>query len=150
MKTKELLKYFFEKKFFFFVLIIFFFVSCKENKEIEKVHIHRFEQALFSANKSKDIDKYLFSIEKEYEPMFATSLQNKEYLDVVKEFIKDKEMNTAYNIVKIQYPDLTELEQELSFVQNQPYAILHFPKIYCIIQLFILSLHTSKILNKES
>ena len=103
------------KNFFFFVLIIFFFVSCKENKEIENVHIQRFEQALFSANKSKDIDKYLFSIEKEYEPMFATSLQNKEYLDVVKEFIKDKEMNNAYNIVKIQYPDLTKLEQELSF-----------------------------------
>lgn len=119
MKTKELLKYFFEKNFFFFVLIIFFFVSCKENKEIENVHIQRFEQALFSANKSKDIDKYLFSIEKEYEPMFATSLQNKEYLDVVKEFIKDKEMNNAYNIVKIQYPDLTKLEQELSFALSE-------------------------------
>ncbi len=114
MQNKELRKYFFEKKIFFFVLIIFFFVSCKKNKEIENVHIQRFEQALFSANKSKDIDKYLLSIEEQYAPMFATSLQNKEYLNVVKEFIKDKEMNNAYNIVKIQYPDLKNLEEELS------------------------------------
>ena len=130
MKTKELLKYFFEKNFFFFVLIIFFFVSCKENKEIENVHIQRFEQALFSANKSKDIDKYLFSIEKEYEPMFATSLQNKEYLDVVKEFIKDKEMNNAYNIVKIQYPDLTKLEQDNIFRKDFIYRGLYREQSY--------------------
>ena len=114
MQNKELRKYFFEKKFFFFVFLIFFFVSCQKNKEIESVHIQRFEQALFSANKSKDIDKYLFSIEEQYAPMFATSLKNTEYLNVVKEFIKDKEMNNVYNIVKVQYPDLKDLEEELS------------------------------------
>lgn len=114
MQHKRTRKFFFEKKFFFLALIIFFLASCQENKEKKYVSIHRFEQALFSANKSKDVDKYLLSIEKQYEPMFATSLEDTNYLNVVKEFIKDKEMNNAYNLVKIQYPDLKNLEEELS------------------------------------
>ncbi len=114
MQHKRTRKFFFEKKFFFLALIIFFLASCQESKEKKYVSIHRFEQALFSANKSKDVDKYLLSIEKQYEPMFATSLEDTNYLNVVKEFIKDKEMNNAYNLVKIQYPDLKNLEEELS------------------------------------
>jgi Skp family chaperone for outer membrane proteins len=114
MQHKRTKKFFFEKKFFFLALIIFFLASCQESKEKKYVSIHRFEQALFSANKSKDVDKYLLSIEKQYEPMFATSLEDTNYLNVVKEFIKDKEMNNAYNLVKIQYPDLKNLEEELS------------------------------------
>ena len=136
MRNKELRKYFFEKKFFFFVFLIFFFVSCQKNKEIESVHIQRFEQALFSANKSKDIDKYFFSIEEQYAPMFATSLKNTEYLNVVKEFIKDKEMNNVYNIVKIQYPDLKDLEEELSLALYEIKQIKKDtikPKIYTLI-----------------
>lgn len=114
MQHKRTRKFFFKKKFFFLALIIFFLASCQESKEKKYVSIHRFEQALFSANKSKDVDKYLLSIEKQYEPMFATSLEDTNYLNVVKEFIKDKEMNNAYNLVKIQYPDLKNLEEELS------------------------------------
>ncbi len=114
MQHKRTRKFFFEKKIFFLALIIFFLASCQESKEKKYVSIHRFEQALFSANKSKDVDKYLLSIEKQYEPMFATSLEDTNYLNVVKEFIKDKEMNNAYNLVKIQYPDLKNLEEELS------------------------------------
>lgn len=114
MQHKRTRKFFFEKKFFFLALIIFFLASCQESKEKKYMSIHRFEQALFSANKSKDVDKYLLSIEKQYEPMFATSLEDTNYLNVVKEFIKDKEMNNAYNLVKIQYPDLKNLEEELS------------------------------------
>lgn len=136
MQYKESLKYFFEKKFFFFVFLIFFFVSCQKNKEIESVHIQRFEQALFSANQSEDIDKYLLSIEKQYEPMFATSLENQEYLNVVKEFIKDKEMNNAYNLVKAQYPDLKNLEEELSLALHEIKQIKKDtikPKIYTLL-----------------
>lgn len=114
MQHKRTRKFFFEKKFFFLALIIFFLASCQESKEKKYVSIHRFEQALFSANKSKDVDKYLLSIEKQFEPMFATSLEDTNYLNVVKEFIKDKKMNNAYNLVKIQYPDLKNLEEELS------------------------------------
>ena len=119
MQHKESQKYSLGKKFFFLALIIFFLASCKESKEIKNISIHRFEQALFSANQSKDTDQYLLSIEKDYAPMFATTLENTEYLNVVKEFINDKEMKNVYNMVMSQYPNLNFLEKELSLALSK-------------------------------
>lgn len=87
-----------------------------EDKKAEKqeIKIHRFDTALFAANKSKDIQQYLFSIEKEYAPMFATTLKDAEYLNIVKEFVSDEQMQKAYKIIETKYPNLEFLEEELS------------------------------------
>ena len=119
MQHKETRKYFFGKRFFFLTLIIFFLASCKESKEIKNVSIHRFEQALFSANQSQNVEQYLLGIEKDYAPMFTTTLENTEYLNVVKEFINDKEMKNVYNMVMSQYPNLNFLEEELSLALSE-------------------------------
>lgn len=83
-----------------------------EKTEKEQINIHRFEQALFAPSK-QTTEQHLLSIEKDFKPMFAASLNNKQYMAVVKAFVEDEEMKKVYAIVKQHYPDMKFLEDAL-------------------------------------
>ncbi len=84
----------------------------KKTERVE-VKIHRFDKALFSCG-AMPIEQYLLSLEKDFKPMFAASLSDKEYFEVVKSFAEDREMKKVSEIVTETYPDLKFLENELS------------------------------------
>lgn len=124
--------------------------SCSKEKKVQddkvlftdnkvkkqEIQIHRFDKALFAANESKDAKQYLLSIEKEYAPMFATTLKDTMYLNIVNEFISDEQMRKAYQIIAAKYPNLESLEEELSIAVAKIKQIKKDtinPKIYTLI-----------------
>lgn len=118
------------------ITIILLFSSCVKDKNIQKIKIHRFDKVLFAANETKDIENYLFSIEKEYAPMFATTLKDTTYLNIIKEFITDKQMQKVHQTIELKYPNLETLENELSLALNEIKQIKNdtiTPKIYTLI-----------------
>lgn len=84
-----------------------------EKTEKEQITIRRFEQALFAPSK-QTTEQHLLSIEKNFKPMFAASLGDKQYMAVVKAFVEDTEMKKVYNVVKQYYPDMKFLEDALA------------------------------------
>lgn len=112
---------------FILCLIIIVFACCgkgdatqsdkvlfgQEPEVKENVRIHRFEVALFAPSK-ESTREHLLSIEKDFKPMFAASLSDNRYMQVVESFVEDREMKRAYREVKQEYPDLKFLEKELS------------------------------------
>ncbi len=81
--------------------------------ENERIEIKRFDLALFSYG-NKPLEEHLRGLEKDFAPMFAAPLSDKDYLNMVKAFVSDAEMKNAAGIVAKTYPDLKFLEDELS------------------------------------
>lgn len=79
----------------------------------ETITIHRFDKALFESGNTPT-EQYLLSIEKDFKPMFAANLSDKQYMQVVKAFVQDKQMQSVHKTVVSMYPDLKWLEDDLA------------------------------------
>lgn len=88
----------------------------KEKPVKENLKLHRFDKALFEYNNQdpQNKEQYLLSLEKEYKPMFAASLSDKQYLSVIKSFVEDEQMRQANKLIAEAYPDLNWLEDGLA------------------------------------
>ncbi|MCH3923733.1 MAG: hypothetical protein LKE30_02275 [Bacteroidales bacterium] len=115
------------KKIKFFLLIIFSLTlivcSCSKKKDNikfineqgqeEKIQIKRFDKALFD-KPLPNLEVFLKNLQKQYPQMFQTSLDNKEYLSIIEQFVLDNEMQNVQSIVEREYPDLNFLQEDLT------------------------------------
>ncbi|MBQ7984959.1 MAG: hypothetical protein IJ250_04895 [Bacteroidales bacterium] len=98
-------------------------VGCsKDKKEVkftdsqgkqQTIEIIRFDKLLFE-KPLPNIEDFLKNLQKQYPQMFQTTLDDREYLSAVEQFITDAQMQQVPGIVQRCYPDLNFLQQDLT------------------------------------
>ena len=98
-------------------------ISCGKSKEKQfidtetgkkqSIKIIRFDRELFE-KPQPDTETFLKNLQTKYPEMFASSFEDKNYLQMIEKFITDNYLLDAQNIVQRNYPDLTFLEKDLT------------------------------------
>ncbi|MDR1846822.1 MAG: hypothetical protein LBR17_01730 [Bacteroidales bacterium] len=118
-------------------------VGCKKNEKfIDKatgqpltVKIWRFDKALFEKQHS-DMALYLDSLKKDYGYLLSSDLTKEEQGQYLTEFVNDKVLQKAWEIVNKKYANLDWLERKLNFgfaELQKDYPETALPKIYTMI-----------------
>ncbi|MGP1514664.1 MAG: hypothetical protein ACTTJH_01760 [Bacteroidales bacterium] len=105
------------------------FINEKSGKE-EQIHIIRFDRELF-ATPNPNTEIFLKNLQKKYPEMFASTLDDRGYRQMIEKFIMDSYLLDAQNIVQRTYPDLTFLEKDLTtaFAKlKKQHSNTHLPK----------------------
>ncbi|MEI6122815.1 MAG: hypothetical protein WCQ95_04235 [Bacteroidota bacterium] len=109
--------------------------SCNQSKKDEKIDspkidttvrikIKRYEKALFNLNK-KDLQNELKRIKPEYGFFLDGDLDDKANMKQLSSYVNDPQMIENYNEVQKKFPNLTQLERELSSALS--YFKFYFP-----------------------
>lgn len=131
------------KKILLFIGICFLlFTSCsKQEKEILidpltgseiSMSINRFEDILFDQSQD-NLSFHLKANYEEYKPLFNTSLDNPEYLQMINHFAGDSLMISAYCKVKQRYPNLDWVSNQVTeafAILIKDYPNTKIPKLY--------------------
>ena len=105
------------------IIAMVLLLGCSKTKETkfineqtgkkETIKIIRFDRELF-AFKDGDLKTYLKDLQTKYPEMFASSLDDEKYLQMIERFVTDNYLLDAQNIVQKTYPDISFLEKDLT------------------------------------
>ncbi len=112
-------------KFIFLASISILFVSCTCNRTKEdkidapkldttvKIHIHRYEKALFSLNKN-DLQNELKRIKPEFHFFLNADLNDQANIKQLSDYINDPQMQENFVAVQNKFKDISNIERQLS------------------------------------
>ncbi len=88
------------------------FINETTGKE-EKIEIIRFDKELFAAPQG-DLKTFFANLQKKYPEVMAVDLNDARALKMISDFVSDKYVSDAQNIVERTFPDLKFLENDLT------------------------------------
>ena len=105
------------------ICIVALFSACKDktkpqkffndNGQQEQIKIIRFDRELFD-KPLPNMESFLVGLASKYPEMFQASMQDKQYMATIEDFITDNRLRDAQNLVQRLYPDLSFLEIDLT------------------------------------
>ncbi|MCD6111788.1 MAG: hypothetical protein J7J86_00820, partial [Bacteroidales bacterium] len=113
-----------QKKIFFFLSVLIFILgSCNKKSRnlkvniskinIKTIKIKRYEKALFNID-TNNLKSELKGLSKDYKVFLNADFNDPENLEQIHDFITDKNIIELYNNCIKEYPDLNDIEKDIT------------------------------------